>query len=537
MSGISHFFTCLSGPTLYKMYRQAGRLGQGHHGTEKYAANAVERYGGIVMSCISTLWSFTIYTSPFILTTLYRRDMFTPTGAVTLSKFFMSFCVVYVLSMNVRALGRATNPSYKEFLDVLTSALRDFKPENKQRLQLYDFEFSSWPVEFSMKGRITKQNRRFLPANFQNSIWQIPLSSMAWLMVHTFGIKLVYPGSIGFMKTALAEPLQSGREKWILEKKGIRYKLETDDGNHIDTMFFDRRDSGSTVNGKTLVVSCEGNAGFYEIGVLSTPMDAGYSVLGWNHPGFGGSTGTPYPSEETSAIDAVMQFAIDKLGFTPDQIVLHGWSIGGFPSSWVAMNYPDIKAVILDATFDDLLPLAVPRMPELMEPLVRTGVSQYINLNVAEQLSMYHGPIRLIRRSQDEMISTEPALISTNRGNDLLVKILRHRYPYLFNDSGSSKLLEEYLSANEVTRNELLATIKEDSIQSTVALSIEEWDGRYPCKLGKDIEQEGKQQLILFLASKYMVDFDSTHCTPLPTRYFNLPWDPLRNGDDSFVKI
>ena len=158
MSGISHFFTCLSGPALYKIYRQAGRLGQGHHGTEKYAANAVERYGGIVMSCISTLWSFTIYTSPFILTTLYRRDMFTPTGAVTLSKLFMSFCAVYVLSMNVRALGRATNPSYKEFLDVLTSALRDFKPENKQKLQLYDFEFSSWPVEFSMKGRITKQN-------------------------------------------------------------------------------------------------------------------------------------------------------------------------------------------------------------------------------------------------------------------------------------------------------------------------------------------------------------------------------------------
>ena len=98
------------------------------------------------------------------------------------------------------------------------------------------------------------------------------------------------------MQLALADPLQSGREKWILEKKGVRYKVETEDGNHIDTMFFDRRNasndsSGSSANGKTLVVSCEGNAGFYEIGVLSTPIDAGYSVLGWNHPGFGGSTG------------------------------------------------------------------------------------------------------------------------------------------------------------------------------------------------------------------------------------------------------
>ena len=115
-------------------------------------------------------------------------------------------------------------------------------------------------------------------------------------MVHTFGIKLVYPGSIGLMQSALAEPLQTGREKWVLEKKGIRYKIETSDGNSIDTMFFDRRNSSANTtssqsNGRTLVVSCEGNAGFYEIGVLSTPIDAGYSVLGWNHPGFGGSTG------------------------------------------------------------------------------------------------------------------------------------------------------------------------------------------------------------------------------------------------------
>ena len=44
----------------------------------------------------------------------------------------------------------------------------------------------------------------------------------------------------------------------------------------------------------------------------------------------------------------------------------------------------------------------------MLEPLVKTGVSQYINLNVAEQLIKYNGPIRLIRRSQDEMISTDP---------------------------------------------------------------------------------------------------------------------------------
>lgn len=43
-------------------------------------------------------------------------------------------------------------------------------------------------------------------------------------------------------------------------------------------------------NGDTLVITCEGNCGFYETGIISTPMNKGYSVLGWNHPGFGSST-------------------------------------------------------------------------------------------------------------------------------------------------------------------------------------------------------------------------------------------------------
>lgn len=38
------------------------------------------------------------------------------------------------------------------------------------------------------------------------------------------------------------------------------------------------------------VVCCEGNAGFYEYGIATTPIEAGFSVLGWNHPGFAGST-------------------------------------------------------------------------------------------------------------------------------------------------------------------------------------------------------------------------------------------------------
>ena len=66
----------------------------------------------------------------------------------------------------------------------------------------------------------------------------------------------------------------------IMTKGAKRRKVVTSDGNFIDTIFFDRRQS-TTEKGNTLVISCDGNAGFYEIGVLGTPVEAGYSVLGW----------------------------------------------------------------------------------------------------------------------------------------------------------------------------------------------------------------------------------------------------------------
>lgn len=86
----------------------------------------------------------------------------------------------------------------------------------------------------------------------------------------------------------LAQALLQGRSKLIEVNRGHRYKLLSRDNNEIDVMFVDRRNV--TNNGSTLVVCCEGNAGFYEIGIMGTPIEAGYSVLGWNHPGFGGST-------------------------------------------------------------------------------------------------------------------------------------------------------------------------------------------------------------------------------------------------------
>lgn len=201
------------------------------------------------------------------------------------------------------------------------------------------------------------------------------------------------------------ETLLQGRSKLIEEEKGLRYKVKTRDNNEIDTFFVDNRKD--VTNGTTLVICSEGNAGFYEIGIMSTPLASKYSVLGWNHPGFGGSTGSPYPQQDQNAIDAVIQFAIHELGFKLENILFFGWSIGGYSSLWAASQYPDCKGVVLDATFDDVLQLALPRMPESLSVIVKIAIRDYVNLNNNDLIQKYSGPILLIRRTDDEIICSE----------------------------------------------------------------------------------------------------------------------------------
>lgn len=59
----------------------------------------------------------------------------------------------------------------------------------------------------------------------------------------------------------------------------------------------------------------------------------------------------------------------------------------------------------MDATFDDVLYLAQPRMPSSLAGIVRIAIREYCNLNNAELAKNYLGPISLIRRTEDEVIA------------------------------------------------------------------------------------------------------------------------------------
>nr|XP_057909310.1 phosphatidylserine lipase ABHD16A [Doryrhamphus excisus] len=533
---------CVLGPHLQRIHRppdqpplegRAGRRGW------NYQPGSLEKHTDSILGWASALWYLSYYSSPLLICYLYRKGYICSSKLVPASQYMATALLCLFGVACLRGWGRWRSPEYLQFISILEEAKTNHSPANKKKLRCYDFDFSHWPTDFSWteasNPKLSKAGVSLLKPEprlrgaadgMLRSVRTLPCHIVSFLIAHSFGRRMLYPGSVGLLQKAMRPMLQQGQAKLIEEFDGQRNKLIACDGNEIDTMFVDRRGGGGR-KGQTLVICCEGNAGFYEVGCMNTPLEGGYSVLGWNHPGFGGSTGVPFPQNEANAMDVVIQFAIHKLGFQLSNIVVYAWSIGGFTATWAVMSYPEIQSVVLDASFDDLLPLALKVMPDSWRPLVQHTVRQYMNLNNSEQLLKYQGPVLLVRRTRDEIITTSsPEDVTSNRGNDLLLKLLQYRYPKIMTEEGV-RVVRQWLGASNHMEEASVYSgyeVDDDWCLSVLQSYQADRDVLFPWNVGEDMTLEGRRQLALFLARKYMTNFETTHCTPLPASEFHSPW-------------
>ncbi|XP_073405085.1 phosphatidylserine lipase ABHD16A isoform X1 [Dendrobates tinctorius] len=553
--GFGLLYLCIRGPRLYRVYRVNGRaaIGRGRPLQEGdsesswasfYQPKALEKHTDSILAWVSVLWTISYYSSPLVAFYMYRKGYVTPSRLIPLAQYGLTLMFLLAGIACLRGLGRWSNPQYIQFISILQRTKMDDCPENKKMLSNFNFDFRSWPVDFRWDEASSKDPKslglagggvpllkaeprtRGAADGFFQQVQKLPCQIISYVVAHSFGRRMLYPGSVYLLQKALMPMLLQGQARLVEEYNGKRAKLLACDGNEIDTMFVDRRSFGQHTGSK-LVICCEGNAGFYEVGCISTPLDAGYSVLGWNHPGFAGSTGVPFPQNEANAMDAVVQYAVYQLGFKLQDIIVYAWSIGGFTATWAAMSYPDISAVVLDASFDDLVPLALKVMPESWRGLVTRTVRKYLNLNNAEQLCRYQGPVLLIRRTKDEIITTtSPEDVASNRGNDLLLSLLQHRFPNVMTEDGRRAVRLWLSTSTPEDADSVLSQygVEEDwclsVLQSYKAENLEQ----YPWSVGEEMSTEGRQQLALYLAQKYLSSFEATHCTPLPASFFQMPW-------------
>ncbi|VDL61115.1 unnamed protein product [Hymenolepis diminuta] len=407
---------------------------------------------------------------------------------------------------------RLTNPIYKRFVITYLNAEDNLDQNLIDALTMYGFRYP-WPSQFDV--RDLEPNLRFerkpIPSRCKGSTL---LSPILWFLANSIGIRMVYPGCLDIFNSISMEPRMKSLEVMRNRCNIKRVGLVTREGLFVESFYADRR-RDDTEKGNTLVICCEGNAGFSEIGIVSVPLNEGYSVLAWNHPGFGSSMGMPFPEQEKNAIEAVVLFALHHLHFEPEDIRLFGWSIGGFTATWAAMHLPRVGGLERITGKDELSRRAVPIFGEKIPVSM---VQRYFDLNNAEMITRYPGPIRIIRRSNDELISTDPDNPSnSNRGNFLALESYREH-----NGIVGETMLP--ILQREFRKEMLNFACDDDDDYGGVSLEVRR-SVPFPSHLGeKDISDAMKRSLLIYLASKYFVEAQGSHCSPLEERCFQDPW-------------
>nr|KAF6276497.1 abhydrolase domain containing 16A, phospholipase [Myotis myotis] len=441
---MAKLLSCVLGPRLYKIYRErdSERARSGAPETPAsvtapapsswdtyYQPRALEKHADSILALASVFWSISYYSSPFAFFYLYRKGYLSLSKVVPFSHYAGTLLLLLAGVACLRGVGRWTNPQYRQFITILEATHRNQSAENKRQLASYNFDFRSWPVDFHWEEPSSRKESRGGPSRrgvallrpeplhrgtadtLLNRAKKLPCQITSYLVAHTLGRRMLYPGSVYLLQKALMPVLLQGQARLVEECDGRRAKLLACDGNEIDTMFVDRRGTAEP-QGQKLVICCEGNAGFYEVGCVSTPLEAGYSVLGWNHPGFAGSTGVPFPQNEA------------------------------------------------------------------------------------------------------------------NRGNDLLLKLLQHRYPHVMAEEGL-QVVRQWLEASSQLEEASIYSrweVEEDWCLSVLRSYQAEHGPDFPWSVGEDMSARERQQLALFLAQKHLHNFEATHCTPLPVQHFQMPW-------------
>ncbi|CAF4318135.1 unnamed protein product [Rotaria sp. Silwood2] len=523
------FWQCVFGPKLYQTYPFMPPL-PNRQPTHLYIKNTTETLSDNVFLVLKIFFGTLRIVLPLFILYFYYKGSLTYENGISLLQLSCYIVIIPIWFALLRGISRFSNPTYKAFINEFFQVKYNSTQEARQvkLLAKYDFSLSHWKPDYI----IQSSNIRKLPmisiseenlinqteTTFIERLFHYPSLLLGYICVNVFGRRLMFPGSLQIIHHMSNRALLDGRTNLIISHRAKRYILRTADGNHIDSIFVDQR---STDNGQTLIITCEGNAGFYEVGCMMTPIEAGYSVLGWNRPGF-----CENAVSEINSIDAIMRYAIEELHFSVNNIVIFAWSIGGYAACWAAVHYQDIRGLILDAVFDDVLPLAQQQMPSFASKFVEKIIRYYLDLNNIQLLKLYNGPFYLIRRTYDEIMNFIPGKLETNRANEILFFILPYRYPFIYNNDEIFTLLKQYISAKKIQKKTLFdkyCSDIEDLQKQIDQYRLENPIGSYPCKFGENFSFDQRQLFAIYFVNQYLIDFDSQHCTSLPQDYFCLP--------------
>ena len=134
-------------------------------------------------------------------------------------------------------------------------------------------------------------------------------------------------------------------------------KISTKDNTKLDCLLMLSQNNNTNINNKNLVIVCGPNLTPFESFINSWDIDALYlchnmDILFWNYRGYGFSEGSTDFNKICEDILCVYDYMIENYKYK--NIAVHGLSIGGIPSCFLAKNRK-IKLLIADRTFGSVL--------------------------------------------------------------------------------------------------------------------------------------------------------------------------------------
>lgn len=160
--------------------------------------------------------------------------------------------------------------------------------------------------------------------------------------------------------------------------------------------------------------------------------DAGFNVLTYDYRGYGTSEGAPSEQNTYEDVEAAFTYLTNTAGISPSNIILHGRSLGGGPTTELAARH-QTGGVILESTFTSAfsVPFNIRILP----------FDKYPNL---EKLKSVTSPVLVIHGKRDRTISFV-------HGERLFAAVPGEKYALWVDEAGHNNLFysarDAYLKA------------------------------------------------------------------------------------------
>lgn len=170
--------------------------------------------------------------------------------------------------------------------------------------------------------------------------------------------------------------------------------LETEDGVRLAGWFV------PADNSQRVLLFFHGNGGniSHRLKSLAQFNRLGLNVLIIDYRGYGQSQGKPSEAGTYRDADAAWRYLVEQRGYSPEQIVIFGRSLGGAVAAELAERQPP-GALILESTFTSVPDMAARQFPFF--PVRQLSRLQY---NTRERLARIDAPVLIIHSPTDEVI-------------------------------------------------------------------------------------------------------------------------------------